>query len=102
MLSSHYTMVLTHGSIFNMSQAGVQPLCHLCAVQNLPDNSVIIFFIHHTKSYGKPLEKCTYVIKTLAMLPHISKIGDTTREASFNATGSIMLLIHAVLMAVRS
>ena len=36
------------------------------------------------------------------MLPHISKTDDTTHEASFHATDSIMLLIHAVLMAARS
>jgi hypothetical protein len=42
---------------------------------------------------------CMYVIKTLVMLPHISKTGDTTHKTSFHATASIMLLIHAVLMA---
>jgi len=43
-----------------------------------------------------------YVITTLVMLPHISKSGDTTHEASFHATDPILLLIHAVLMAARS
>jgi len=43
-----------------------------------------------------------YVITTLVMLPHITKTGDTTQEASFHATVFIMLLIHAVFMAVRS
>jgi hypothetical protein len=41
---------------------------------------------------------CMYVITTLVMLPHISKTGDTTHEASFHATVCIMLLIHAVFM----
>jgi len=37
------------------------------------------------------------------MLPQISNTGgDTTNEASFHAKVSIMLLIHAVLMAARS
>jgi len=36
------------------------------------------------------------------MLPHISKIGDATHEASFHATDSIMLLIDAVIMAAGS
>ena len=40
---------------------------------------------------------CMYV-----MLPHISKTGDTTHGASFHATVSIILLIHAVLMAAGS
>ena len=44
------------------------------------------------------INACLYVITTLAILPHISKTGDTTHEASFHATSSIMLLIHAVLM----
>ena len=43
-----------------------------------------------------------YVITTLVMLPHITKTGDTTHEASLHATVSIMLLIHAVLTAARS
>jgi len=43
-----------------------------------------------------------YVIRTLVMLPHTSKTGDATHEASFHATDSIMLLIHAVIMAARS
>ena len=38
----------------------------------------------------------------LVMLPHISKAGDTTHEASFHATDCIMLSVHAVLMAARS
>jgi len=33
---------------------------------------------------------CMYVITTLVMLPHISKTGDTTYEALFHATCSIM------------
>jgi len=45
---------------------------------------------------------CIYLITTLVMLPHISRTGDTTHEASFHATCSIMLSIHAVLMAARS
>jgi len=36
------------------------------------------------------------------MLAHISKIGNTTQEASFSATDSFVLLIHAMLMAARS
>jgi len=43
-----------------------------------------------------------YIITTLVMVPHISKTGDTTHEASFHATDCIMLSIHAVLMAARS
>ena len=42
---------------------------------------------------------CIYVITTLVMLAHISRTDDTTHEASFHATCSIMLLIHAVVMA---
>ena len=45
---------------------------------------------------------CMYVITTLVMLPHISKTGDTTHEASFHATVSVMPLIHVLLMAGRS
>jgi len=35
MLSSQYKLILIHGIIWNMSQAGVYPLCELHAVQNL-------------------------------------------------------------------
>jgi len=45
---------------------------------------------------------CKYVITTLVMLPHISKTGDTTYEASFHATVPIMLLIHPVLVSAGS
>jgi len=38
MLSSEYKLVLTHGIILNMSQAGVYPLRELHAVQNLSVN----------------------------------------------------------------
>jgi len=44
---------------------------------------------------------CIYVITTRVMVPHIRKTGDTTHEASFHVTVSVMLLIHAVLMADR-
>lgn len=43
-----------------------------------------------------------YVITSPVMLPNISKTGETTHDASFHATDSIMLLIRTVLMAVRS
>ena len=45
---------------------------------------------------------CVYIITTQVIFPHINKIGDTTPGASFHATVSIMLLIHAVLMAAGS
>jgi len=38
MLSSQYKLVLIHGVILNMSQAGVYPLCELHAGQNLSLN----------------------------------------------------------------
>jgi hypothetical protein len=39
---------------------------------------------------------------TVVLLSNISKTGDTTHEASFCDTVSIMLLIHAMLMAAGS
>ena len=44
---------------------------------------------------------CIYVNTTLVTVLNFSKTGDTTHEASFDATVSVMLLIHAVLMADR-
>jgi hypothetical protein len=42
-----------------------------------------------------------YVITTNVIFPHTSKTGDTTHEATFHATVSVTLLIHAVLKADR-
>jgi len=62
------------------------------SLQNLSSNSVAIFFIHHAKSESKPLEKCMYVChyNTGYASTHYTKTGDTTYEALFHATCSIM------------
>jgi hypothetical protein len=49
-----------------------------------------------------PPEDEMAICKLTVMLPHISKTGDTTHEASFCATDSIKLLIHPVLIKTRS